>query len=54
LALHGRRFDTWTAVSQAVEAATRYGNAHRHPFVWGKRKRRPARSTGIACLPVAA
>jgi transposase len=55
LALQGRRFDTWTAVSHAVEAATRYWNAHRHPFVWGKRKRRrPARPTGIARLPVAA
>lgn len=55
LALQGRRFETWTAVSHAVEAATRYWNAHRHPFVWGKRKRRrPARPTGIARLPVAA
>jgi transposase len=55
LALQGRRFDTWTAVCHAVEAATRYWNAHRHPFVWGKRKRRrPARPTGIALLPVAA
>ena len=55
LALQGRRFDTWTAVCHAVEAATRYWNAHRHPFVWGKRKRRrPARPTGIARLPVAA
>jgi transposase len=55
LALQGRRFETWAAVSHAVEAATRYWNAHRHPFVWGKRKRRrPARPTGIARLPVAA
>jgi len=30
-ALQGRRFDTWTAVCHAVEAATRYGNAHRPP-----------------------
>ena len=55
LALKGRRFDTWTAVSHAVEAATCYWNAHRHPFVWGKdKRRRPARPTGIARLPVAA
>ena len=55
LALRGRRFDTWTAVSHAVEVATAYWNAHRHPFVWGKRqRRRPARPTGIARLPVAA
>jgi transposase len=54
LALKGRRCATWEEVCAAVEAATRYWNAHRHPFVWGKRKRRrPARSTGIARLPVA-
>jgi len=55
LALKGRRFATWEAIGHAVAAATQYWNAHRHPFVWGQRKRRqPARSTGIACLPVAA
>jgi transposase len=55
LALKGRRFATWEEVCQAVNAATRYWNAHRHPFVWGRRKhRRPARPTGIARPPVAA
>jgi transposase len=55
LALKGRRFASWDEVAQAVETATRYWNAHRHPCVWGQRKRRrPARSTGIARLPVAA
>jgi hypothetical protein len=55
LALKGRRFATGTAGCQAVEAATRYWNAHRHPFVWGTRKRRrPTRPTGSARLPVAA
>jgi hypothetical protein len=55
LALKGRRFADWTEVCQAVDAATRYWNAHRHPFTWGKRpRRRPARPSGIACLPVAA
>jgi transposase len=55
LALKGRRFARWTAVCQTVEAATHYGNAYRYPFVWGRRKRRrPARPTGIARLPVAA
>jgi transposase len=54
LALKGRRFETWEQVCQAVAAATQYWNAHRHPFVWGTRKRRrPARATGIARLPVA-
>lgn len=55
LALKGRRFASWEQICQAVEAATRYWNAHRHPFVWGRRKRRrPARPTGIACLPTVA
>ena len=55
LALKGRRFATWEQVCQAVEAATAYWNAHRHPFVWGRRKpRRAARSAGIAALPTAA
>ncbi len=55
LALKGRRFATWADLCAAVAAATRYWNAHRHPFVWGQRKRRrPARPTGIARLPVAA
>jgi transposase len=55
LALQGRRFATWEEVCQAVAAATQYWNAHRHPFVWGQRKRRQsARPLGIACLPVAA
>ena len=55
LALKGRRFATWEELCQAVHAATQYWNAHRHPFLWGRRKRRrPARPTGIARLPVAA
>jgi transposase len=55
LALKGRRFETWAEVCAAVDAATHYWNAHRHPFLWGQRKRRrPARRTGIACLPAAA
>jgi hypothetical protein len=55
LALKGRRFAAWGDVCAAVEDATRYWNAHRHPFAWGKRqRRRPPRTTGIACLPVAA
>jgi hypothetical protein len=55
LALKGRRFATWADLCAAVDAATRYWNAHRHPFGWGTRKRRrPARPPGIACPPVAA
>ncbi len=55
LALKGRRFAAWQEVCQAVEAATGYWNAHRHPFVWGQRQRRhPARPTGTALLPLPA
>ena len=39
LALKGRRFETWNEVVAAVEAATAYWNAHKHPFVWGRRRR---------------
>ena len=56
LALKGRRFDTWDEVRAAVAAATQYWNTHRHPFVWGSRRkrRRAARRAGLAQLPVAA
>ena len=55
LALKGRRFASWDAVCRAVEAATAYWNAHRHPFLWGRRsRRRAARPAGVARLPVAA
>ena len=55
LALKGRRFESWEEVAAAVAAATQYWNAHRHPFVWGRRKRRhAARRAGLAHLPVAA
>lgn len=55
LALKGRRFETWDQVWQAIAAATAYWNAHRHPFIWGRRRRhRPRRQAGIAALPKAA
>lgn len=55
LALKGRRFDTWQEICDAVQAATDYWNAHRHPFVWGKRRhRRSHRLPGIAILPFVA
>ena len=55
LALKGRRFESWEEVCGAIERATAYWNRHRHPFVWGRRKRRQrARAAGIAQLPVAA
>lgn len=55
LALKGRRFATRDAVCHAVEAAPRSRHAHRHPFARGRRKRRrPARPSGVARPPVAA
>lgn len=49
LALKGRRFETWEQVCEAIAQATAYWNAHRHPFVWERRRcHRPHRSSGIA------
>ncbi len=49
LALKGRRFETWAEICLAVERATAYWNGHKHPFVWGRRRRhRPRRKPGIA------
>jgi transposase len=55
LALKGQRFETWEQICLAVEAATKYWNAHRHPFHWGRRRRhRPRRHPGIAQVPAVA
>ena len=52
LALKGRRFETWEEMCAAVDGATTYWNAHRHPFHWGRRRRhRPRRQPGIALMP---
>jgi transposase len=52
LALKGRRFETWAEICQAVDKATAYWQAHKHPFVWGRRRRhRPGRQPGIAVAP---
>lgn len=52
LALKGRRFANWDELVQAIDAAARYWNQHRHPCVWGRRKHRsPARPPGVACVP---
>ena len=51
LALKGRRFETWQAICEAVAQATSYWNQHRHPFVWGRRRRQqPRRRAGIALV----
>lgn len=52
LALKGRRFETWEEVCEAVREATAYWNAHRHPFIWGRRRRhQPRRRSGVSLLP---
>jgi transposase len=52
LALKGCRFETWAEVCEAVQDATAYWNAHRHPFIWGRRRRhRSRRRPGIGLLP---
>jgi len=52
LALKGRRFETWDQIVTAVADATAYWNAHRHPYIWGRRRRhKPRRQLGVARLP---
>ena len=52
LALKGRRFETWDQLYEAVRKATEYWNAHKHPFIWGRRRRhQPRRRPGIAAVP---
>src|SRR6266545_3645560 len=51
LALKGRRFATWEEVCQAVRDATADCNAHRHPFVWGRRRRHRPRRPGVGLPP---
>ncbi len=52
LALKGRRFERWAEIEEAVKRATAYWNAHRHPFIWGRRRRhQPWRRPGVARLP---
>src|SRR5712692_6540704 len=55
LAFKGRRFDTWEQIEEAVKRATAYWNEHRHPYMWGRRRRhQPRRKPGIARLPLVA
>jgi DDE superfamily endonuclease len=52
LALKGRRFGAWAEIEQAVARATADWNEHKHPFVWGRRRRhRTPRRLGIAAPP---
>jgi hypothetical protein len=53
LALKGRRFETWAEIAQAVERATAYWNEHKHPFIWGRRRRhRTQRRLGLPLFPL--
>jgi transposase len=55
LALQGRVFQSWEMVVAAIEAATAYWNGHRHPFVWGRRRRHcPPRQPGVVWIPTVA
>ena len=55
LALKGRRFETWPEVEAAIKLATAYWNDHRHPYVWGHRRRhRMPRRFGLASVPATA
>ena len=52
LAPKGRRFEAWPEIEQAVRRATAYWNEHKHPFLWGRRRRhRTSRRPGIAAVP---
>lgn len=51
LALAGRFFETWGQIEDATEKARDYWNAHRHPYVWGRRRRhRVARAPGVGTM----
>ena len=39
LAIKGRVFETWEQMEEAVARARDYWNEHRHPYVWGRRRR---------------
>ncbi len=55
LALKGKRFESWEQIEQAVEQATAYWNQHKHPFVWGRRRRHKAkRKPSLAAMPAPA
>lgn len=52
LALKGRRFESWHEIEEAIARALNYWNEHRHPYIWGRRRRhRVARRPGVARMP---
>lgn len=51
LALAGRSFETWKEVEDAIAEATGYWNRHRHPYLWGHRRRhQKPRQPGVAAI----
>lgn len=53
LALRGRRFECRAEIENAVEQATAYWEAHKHPYVRGRRRRhQPRRAPGVAAIPL--
>jgi transposase len=52
LAIKGRFFESWEQIEEAVARAVDYWNAHRHPYVWGRRRRhRTSRRPGVGAMP---
>lgn len=49
-----RRCATWDDRCRAIHDATASWTAHRHPLVWGRRRRHQRRRPGIAPLPTVA
>ena len=51
LAFYGKDLQSWEQLTESVKQATSYWNGHRHPFVWGRRRRhRVGRAPGIALV----
>ena len=53
LALKGRHFNLWNEMIEPIRRATAYWNDHKHPYVWGKRKRQRRAckySVSLLCL----
>lgn len=52
LAIKGRFFETWEQIEETIARARDYWNEHRHPYVWGRRRRhRTARCSGVGVMP---
>ncbi|WP_407690861.1 transposase [Rubrobacter tropicus] len=52
LAIKGRFFETWEQIEEAIAKALDYWNGHRHPYVWGRRRRhRAPRGQGVGAMP---